>query len=248
MKQLWRWKDNIALYLGILFLLSYLFIAGMALVHISGAIPPDESSSLGPQSGYTILGACAFTNLIPSIIFFYIYARAKKKETELITISAYLKTLRRIGMADVAKRMGKPEHEAYQLLTEAIDKGIIQGFFDRTTGEFVVTSAIGQELDVPKCPNCGGLVTKTYLRGETPRCEYCGANLTSISKGPTPKSVEVKPAQPSYPTPTRPPYLYANPNNQAASASKAPRTCHICTTTLNYSGKYKRWYCPQCKK
>ena len=76
--------------------------------------------------------------------------------------------------------------ETEKLLAAVIDKGLVRGFIDRSTNEFVIPKAIGQSLFVGTCPHCGGSVQRQFLIGETPVCPYCRSVIAPSAPPPPP--------------------------------------------------------------
>lgn len=135
-----------------------------------------------PGVAAPIAGLCTFTALVPGLLFVFFGLKARKRESELVEFSAWVRTYRRIGLADLARKLGKSELETEKVLVGAVDKGLVPGFIDRATNEFVVQEAIGQEVYVETCPHCGGRVQQRYLAGETIRCPYCQSVITPTAR------------------------------------------------------------------
>ncbi len=167
--QLWKVKGRFYLTLGILFLL--LFAIGVIIgVSYYYGIPYYEPSNLP-----LITVVCIPTALVPGIVLVILGRRASLKEKELIEFTAWVKTYRRISLADLAAKLGKPQMEAEQLLVTVVDRGLLKGFIDRSTDEFVLQDAVGQESFVDTCPRCGANLQKRFFLGETVTCPYCQA-------------------------------------------------------------------------
>ncbi len=180
---LWRVKGRLYLTLGILFLI--LFAVGV-LIGFSYYIgyPYYE-----PSNFPLITGVCVPTALVPGILLLLLGRKASLREKELIQFTAWVKAYRRIGLRDLAAKLGKSQFETEQVLVAAVDRGLLKGFIDRNTDEFVSQEAVGQESVVETCPRCGANLQQRYLLGETVTCPYCHSVIASKA----PKS----PGQPS---------------------------------------------------
>ena len=62
---------------------------------------------------------------------------------------------RRIGLRDLAAKLGRSRYEAEQAFISAVDRGILKGFIGRATDEFVIQEAVGQEKVIEACPRRG---------------------------------------------------------------------------------------------
>jgi DNA-directed RNA polymerase subunit RPC12/RpoP len=62
------------------------------------------------------------------------------------------------------------------------DKDLLEGYFDRTTGEFFTLEALGQELHITQCSNCGAGFEKIRLVGEQLKCSYCKSVVYSVGR------------------------------------------------------------------
>ena len=60
-----------------------------------------------------------------------------------------------------------------------VDRGLLKGFIDRDTDEFVLQEAVGQENFVDTCPRCGANLQRRFFRGETVTCPYCHTVITA---------------------------------------------------------------------
>ena len=109
--------------------------------------------------------------------------------------TAWVKTYRRIGLRDLAAKLGKSQYEAEQLLVTVVDRGLLKGFIDRDTDEFVLQEAVGQENFVDTCPRCGANLQRRFFPGETVTCPYCHAVITA--KTPKVPSEQAKDDQPA---------------------------------------------------
>lgn len=170
---LWRVKGRAYLTVGVLLLL--LFAVGV----IIGVSYLYGYPYYAPGNFPVITGVCIPTALVPGLVLIVLGRRAALKEKELIEFTAWVKTYRRISLADLARKLGKPQMEAEQLLVTVVDRGLLKGFIDRSTDEFVLQDAVGQEAFLDTCPRCGANLQKRYFLGETVTCPYCQTVIAS---------------------------------------------------------------------
>ncbi len=164
---LWRVKGRLYLTLGVLFLLVFVLGIIIAVSYLYG-YPYYE-----PSNFPVITAVCVPTALVPGIVLILLGRRASLREKELIEFTAWVKTYRRIRLADLAAKLGKPQFEAEKILVTVIDRGLVKGFIDRNTDEFVIQEAVGQEHVIETCPRCGANLQERFLLGETVTCPYC---------------------------------------------------------------------------
>lgn len=124
---------------------------------------------------------CTPTTIVPGIILIYYGRKTRRESGQLAEFAAWVKTYRRIGLADLAKKLGKTEYETEKVLIGCVEKGLLQGFVDRSTSEFVLQAAAGREHFVGKCPGCATSLQRRYLDGETVICPYCGTVIAGPS-------------------------------------------------------------------
>ena len=154
---------------------------------------------VGAAIGMADLSAvlCVPTGIIPGIIFAAVGMKKRKRAQELVEFASWVKSYRRIPMADVARKLGKSEFETDKILVDVVDRGLVVGFIDRKTNEFVLKEEIGREQYIEGCKRCGASLKKMYPLGETVLCPYCGS---VILQAPT--------AQPAPPPAYYPPPAY----------------------------------------
>lgn len=165
----WRAKDSVYMTFGILFLILFGIGIASGISYLYGFPYPD------PTFLPKIAAFCIPTGLAPGILLIFLARRAKKREKELVEFTAWIKTYRRIGLDELARKLGKPQYEAEKTLIEVVDRGLLKGFIDRATDEFVLQEAIGQEQFIETCPRCQANISKRYFLGETVTCPYCNA-------------------------------------------------------------------------
>ncbi len=151
--------------LFILFCGATTFILGIAM-HI-------DSSSAQSESGIPI-AVFSLSFIIPGVFLYYHSKKMKKNIEVMQTITGMVKSYRRIKIKDVAAQLQIPEQLTAKLLAAAVEKGLVQGNFDRTTGEFFTEEAEQEVATIRFCPSCGAPLEKVYLKGETIQCRSCG--------------------------------------------------------------------------
>ncbi|MGQ0797135.1 MAG: PCI domain-containing protein [Methanobacteriota archaeon] len=168
----WRAKDSVYLTFGVLLLIA--FSLGIA----SGVSYYFGFPRYDPGFVWQISLVCVPAALLPGLLLLFLGFRARRVERDFVEFAAWVKTYRRIGMKDLAQKLGRPEVEVEKMLIHAVDRGLAKGFIDRGTDEFVLTEAIGQEHYLETCPRCGANLRKRYFLGETVTCPYCNAVIT----------------------------------------------------------------------
>jgi len=122
-----------------------------------------------------IVSGFSIAIIIPGIILYKSGVKLSKLEKKLIQLSTLVKTYRRIGLTEIARKFGITEMEAEELLNTAIDLDLISGNMDRTTGEFFVSESLNEIKKISFCPNCGASLTQVIHNGETGKCTACGS-------------------------------------------------------------------------
>ncbi len=181
--------------LGVLFLLLFGFGIAIGVAYAFGF--PYYDGNILPVLG----GVCVPTALIPGIIFVALGMKARRKEQSLMEFASWVKSYRRVALAEVARKLGKSEFETDKILVEVVDRGLVAGFIDRQTNEFVLKEEIGRQQYVEACSRCGASLKKMYPLGETVLCPYCGSVILAP---PTPQAPPSYPPPPTWPPP--PPY------------------------------------------
>lgn len=167
MRDLWRAKDTIYLALAALLFITFAIGVLIGVSYYFGYPRPD------PGFLPIITAICIPTTLVPGLLLFVLGWRARAAEKSLVEFAAWVKTYRRISMADLARKLGKAPYEAEKVLIQVVDRGLVPGFIDRATDEFVLQAAVGQEQFIERCPRCNGSLQRRYFQGETVRCPYC---------------------------------------------------------------------------
>lgn len=174
----WRVKGSVFWILGVLFLLAGIFGIAVGVSYYFG-YPYYEPGNL------VLLGAlCTPTAIIPGLLFIFLGRKANLREKHLVEFSAWVKAYRRIGLDELAQKLGKSPYDSEKILIEVVDRGLVRGFVDRTTNEFVLQDAVGQEQFLERCPHCNANLQQRFFLGETVRCPYC----LSVIVGPAPRA------------------------------------------------------------
>ncbi len=163
----WRVKGSLYLTLGVLLLLAF------ALGILIGVSYYVGWPYYAPGNLTLFAALCTPTALLPGLLLLFLGRKARKNEKDLVEFTAWIKTYRRIGLADLAAKLGKNQVDAEKLLIRSVDQGLLKGFIDRATNEFVLQEAVGQENFIDACPKCGANLRKRYFLGETVVCPYC---------------------------------------------------------------------------
>ena len=166
---------NLALVMGILFLLWSLIVVAATLSYVV-----NPSLGDGNEDGFNAIAyVCNPIDFLITFIFFAIWYKRKTREDRIYDMASYLKMYRRIHLDKVAQRMGISLREAEELLPECISQELVKGYLDRFTGEFIWEGGVNQMRSGGKCQNCGGTLDKVVLEGEVMKCPYCHAIIES---------------------------------------------------------------------
>lgn len=168
---------------------GYFFLAALFLITGSLGILLGVAYRLGwpyyDPGALPVFGTlCTIVGIVPGVLFIVLGMKARRMEKELVEFSAWVKTYRRITLADLARKLGKPQLEAEKILVQVVDLGLVKGFIDRQTDEFILQEALGQEQFIDRCPRCNANLQRRFFKGETVRCPYC----QSVIVGSQPKA------------------------------------------------------------
>lgn len=160
-------KNNILRILGYFFVFFgvFMLVAGVGII-IEGK--KDDGPSVA------IVSIIFF---IPGAVLLYLEKRSRRQVELMETLTAAIRSYRRIKIEDLAIKLGISLNHADKLLMKSISDGLIEGNFDRTTGEFFIKDAEKLTVSYRFCPNCGSPFDKIYLVGETVKCSRCGMIL-----------------------------------------------------------------------
>ena len=165
-----------------------LFVAGIVLLIVGAlflAVGVEEATVNSAGAGTPFLievsALCIPTTIVPGIVLLLYGWKGRKQGQDMATFAAWVQTYRRISMRDLANKLGKPPAETERIMLDCVEKGLIRGFIDRSTEEFVLQEAAGVEHFVATCPGCGNSLQRRYLDGETVQCPYCGTVIAGPS-------------------------------------------------------------------
>ena len=160
-------KDSIQKFFGYILLIGGIFFL---VVGIGMLFDPDlKDRNVAPS---IIIFSNAFT--IPGLILIILGRRNNKIEEQIELASGIVKSYRRITIADLAEKLKTSNIKAEEILSKALTLKLINGNFDRTTGEFFTVEAENQEMEYKFCPSCGAPLERIYLKGDTIKCNSCG--------------------------------------------------------------------------
>lgn len=148
---------------------SILTIFGFMLLVVGIGMVVDPDESLGVE---IMIVSNVF--IIPGLIILARGIIISREEKTIRDTAALVNTYRRITLEDISRKLGKSLHETQALLSQAVNFKLINGYMDRTTGEFVSSNAENAEMNVKFCPSCGAQLDRIYLKGETIKCGRCG--------------------------------------------------------------------------
>ncbi len=139
------------------------FVLGFALIVVLLTI------SLTPVLAYICIPGGVIPGALAVLLGVIEWHRAK----QLKEFATFLQAYRRIGMDELARKLGRTELETSRLLARAIELKYVAGVVDRATGEFVLAEAEKQQVFVERCPHCGGVVNRWSFPEERFPCPYC---------------------------------------------------------------------------
>ncbi|MFW9877026.1 MAG: PCI domain-containing protein [Candidatus Thorarchaeota archaeon] len=234
----------IPLILGIIGLLSYFLFFMFAIGFSAGQFNDSE----GDYSfyGQMILIVCTPALLLPSIILTFFGYRSRKKYEKLQEIADLLKAYRSIKISDLARKIGKSEQEAIELINKCIKEKLVFGYLNQTENIFMTsdyTKQVPKSTQGWKCTACGAFNDSLILPGETAKCGYCGKIDDTHIKRPQQQSPPPAPyREPAATTPAQPHQMAAQPPPPMYSSTN----CNLCGTPIVFVSQYNKWYCNRC--
>ncbi len=160
-------KDNFLRFFGYVLIIFGVFIL---IVGLGMTLDPDpKDRDAGPS-----IAVFSFAFTIPGLLLLRLGKKAQKEEENIKAVANIIKSYRRIKLDTISEKMGISVMEAETLLSKALSAGLIHGFIDRTTEEFVTEEARNKKVDVKFCSSCGSPLDTVYLEGETVKCKSCG--------------------------------------------------------------------------
>lgn len=124
-----------------------------------------------------LLWFCLFGGVAPSSLVVLYGVYRWRAERQLRALGAMAQTYRRLRLDEFARRAGRTRLETERQLAEAVERGYVKGFVDRTSDEFVVQGAVAQQVYVATCPTCGARVDRWAFPEERFPCPYCSAGI-----------------------------------------------------------------------
>jgi hypothetical protein len=104
----------------------------------------------------------------------FVFWMLVKRIQETGMIATFLNSHRRSKVSRLARELGVTVFKAEMLISKCVSKGLVEGYFDRGSGEFFTTEAFLHQLNIQECSNCSAPVSQLRLIGEQCRCEACG--------------------------------------------------------------------------
>lgn len=152
---------------------GFLFIIPGAMLFFLGIAMVATYSNAQELSAGIGIALFSFGLTVPGALFLLAaYSRAYEDEQLDLIVTALIAN-RRISIEMLAQKTGLKESRTRRLLLKGIAKHRLEGFFDRTSGEFVVEQSRSQELNIDKCPHCGAPIDRVFLSGDTVKCPSC---------------------------------------------------------------------------
>ena len=106
---------------------------------------------------------CTPIGIIPGIICIAIGLILRNHQKRFEQIAELVRAYRRIKISELARKMGKTEFDTERILVQCIDRKLIEGYFDRNTGEFFTKEEMWQRLTIQNCPRCGAPHDQIHL-------------------------------------------------------------------------------------
>jgi hypothetical protein len=160
-------------------------VAVVGFGYLAGFGPDDYTHEEKIDSGRSILILCTPMILLPSIIFFIIGFRGRRKDEELKNIANMLNAYGRIKLVDLGLKFNKPIDEIERLIMKCLEENLVQGHIDVKSREFLTyhyLSMTTNERYEWKCPDCGTFNDSEKLRGDIVMCKICKKRLPIISR------------------------------------------------------------------
>ncbi len=73
----------------------------------------------------------------------------------------------------LSQRTGITRAATERLLARSVERGLVRGLFDGASDAFVLLEAVGRQVFVERCPQCGGQVQRWCFPEERIACPYC---------------------------------------------------------------------------
>ncbi len=140
-----------------------------------------DISGIGVPFLHEVSALCIPTTIVPGAVLVVYGWRGRRQGRDMATFATWAKTCRRISIKDLANKLGKPPQDTERIMLDCVERGLIRGFIDRSTDEFVLQEAAGQEHFIANCPGCSNSLQRRHLDGETVKCPYCGTVIAGPS-------------------------------------------------------------------
>jgi len=180
-------KSVLFIVFGILLLLGGLLFLATTLVFVT-------DPSYGGAGVAAFSGVCTAALIVPAAILLYLYWRASAEDKILQTVGAILRSVREIGILDLAAKLRKTPAETEVLVSKTVAAGYAQGILDPREGKFVATAwgtlAPGQMPQIiiqappmpqpyyPPAPRFGA--PPATGPPETRFCRECGSRIEKV--------------------------------------------------------------------
>ena len=114
---------QVMLTLGIIGLLTYLFLFGFSVSFMAGYY--DDAESDNSTTGELAIFVCTPTVLVPSIFLTFFGYRGRKKYKELTEMAKYMGAYRKITITELSLKIGKSVQETEDLVKECYNKKLL---------------------------------------------------------------------------------------------------------------------------
>lgn len=171
-------KKTTYLILGVLCVIGAAFWALAVAAFLT--VPPADTSGL-PYVAFS--AACLVVFAVPAVLFLYLFQLAKKREATQLTVTALLRSVREIPVADVARNVGKTPQETEILISQAISEGKVQGYLDRAHGKFLAMAwgAVGPgqvpQIVIQAPPAAAPAIPPSIGTPDVRFCRECGTRI-----------------------------------------------------------------------
>ena len=158
-----------------MFLGYSLFFFGLGIMVIGIAIYFDDGKVKNPGLPIAMASTAIW---LPGAVLVYMGKKWRARRELMESVVSIIKSYRRITLHSISEKLGISIPEANGLLSDALEEGMIEGNFDRTTDEFYVKDAKDERIEIKFCEHCGAELDKIYYQGDTIVCKSCGSKLS----------------------------------------------------------------------
>ena len=103
----------------------------LSVIGAFAALSGGTTGALAPAAGL-----CAGIAFVPGTLFAWLYAQAERRDRGLAQVGALLESYGEVSAATMARRLGRTEAEAEQLMALSIKEGHARGRIDPETRVF----------------------------------------------------------------------------------------------------------------